>query len=334
MAVPPTEYGGTELVVDRLARGLVAAGHDVELFATGDSTCPVPTRWVHRVAAGTKLDEAIEREQVRAAYEAFADVDLVHDHTVLGPPTGLAMRPELPLVTTNHGPFSPTTEAHFASVSDDVAVVAISDAQRRTAPSVRFAAVIHHGLDVAELPFGDGKGGYLLFLGRMSPDKGAHRAIAVARATGRRLLIAAKMWDPWERRYFEEQVEPNLGDGIEFLGEVGGARKLELLASAEALVNPISWSEPFGLAMIEALATGTPVLAFREGSVPEIVEHGRTGFICRDVDDMAMRVSQLDRIDRAACRASAVERFSSERFVDEHLALYRSILAKRGDLVA
>lgn len=334
VAVPPPVYGGTELVINELALGLTAAGHQVELFASGDSTCPVPRSWLFPEALGTSADPDLEFAHVQRAYQVLSDVDLVHDHTLTGPRWAGVWRPELAVVATNHGLFTPEMRAHFGPVAERVAIVAISHAQRRTAPEIPIAAVIHHGIDVAAFPMGRGDGGYVLFLGRMNPDKGVHRAIAVARAAGKRLLIAAKMWERTERQYFADQVEPLLRDDCLYVGEVGGQHKLDLLAGAEALVNPIRWPEPFGLVMIEALACGTPVLAFREGAAPEIVEHGRTGFLCTDEADMTARLADVGSLDRAACRASVTERFSVQRFIGDHLALYRRVLRHRPDLVA
>jgi glycosyltransferase involved in cell wall biosynthesis len=333
VAVPPPVYGGTEAVIDQLARGLVRAGHRVRLFTTGDSTCPVARSWLYAGALGTNASSDAELPHVARAYQELADVDIVHDHTLTGPVWASDLRLGMPIVTTNHGPFHPQAIKHFGDLASEVAVVAISYHQRRTAPSVPVAAVIHHGVDPARFPMGRGDGGYLLFLGRMSPDKGVHRAIAIARAAGKRLLIAAKMWEPAERAYFAEQVEPLLGEDIVYLGEVGGARKLDLLARAEALLNPIRWPEPFGMVMIEAMACGTPVLAFGEGAAPEIVEHGRSGFLCADEVDMVARVAQVGSLDRAACRDRVVRSFSAERFVNNHVALYRRVLAGRLDLV-
>ena len=327
VAVPPSIYGGTEVVVDQLARGIAAAGHTVELFATGDSTCPVRRSWLYPTALGTNADPSCEFDHVQRAYEVLYDVDLVHDHTLTGPLWSSSWRPDLPVVTTNHGPFTPEMTAHYREIADRVPIIAISDSQRRSAPEVRIAAVIHHGVDINDFPIGDGSGDYLLFLGRMSPDKGVHRAITVARAAGKPLMIAAKMWEPEERRYFAEVVEPRLGGDIVFIGPVGGPRKLDLLAGAIALVNPIRWPEPFGLVMIEALACGTPVLAFVEGSAPEIIEHGRTGFLCDDESDMAQRVADVAGLSRRACRASVAQRFSTHEFLQRHIALYRQVLA-------
>jgi glycosyltransferase involved in cell wall biosynthesis len=327
--VPPPVYGGTELMVDLLARGLVEAGHDVTLFTTGDSTCPVERRWHHASALGTNADLRAELDHVRAAYEALADVDVVHDHSLLGPLWARIAAPHVPVLTTSHGPFEPALERHFSIVAEHAGVIAISRHQRSTAPELPVTAVVHHGIDTDRVPLGEGRGGYVLFLGRMNPDKGVDRAIRAARAAGKRLVIAAKMWEPAEYRYFTEFVEPLLGPDAEYVGEVGGDEKAELLADAEALINPIRWPEPFGLVMIEALAAGTPVVTFPEGAAPEIVDHGETGFLCRDDADLAATLHRLDEIDRARCRAAAKERFSVQRMVRDHVSVYERHVAGR-----
>ena len=326
VAVPPPVYGGTEVVVDLLARGLVDEGHEVVLFTTGDSTCPVPRRWLYPTALTTTAPTNAELAHVARAYADLDDVDIIHDHTMAGPIWASDLSLPVPIVTTNHGPFTVETTAHFAEVAEHAAVVAISHHQRSTAPSVPIAAVIHHGLRLEDFPMGQGDGGFVLFLGRMNPDKGVHRAIEIARAAGKRLLIAAKMWEPAERAYFAEQVEPLLGADAVYLGEVGGAEKRRLLGAAEALVNPIRWPEPFGMVMIEALACGTPVLTFAEGAAPEIVEHGRSGFVCADEADMAALIGEIPSLDRSACRARVAAHFSAARFVADHVALYRRLL--------
>lgn len=324
--VPPTVYGGTEVVVDQLARGLTRAGCEVVLFTTGDSTCPVERRWLYPRALGTVADISAEADHVAVAYRELADMDVIHDHTLSGPEWAGAHR-EVPVVTTAHGEFTPELRKHYAGVAAaGVSVVAISHSQRRTAPEVPVAAVIHHGIDPASFPVGQGTGGYVMFLGRMNPDKGAHRAIAIARTAGKQIILAAKMWEPAERRYFTECVEPLLGPDAIYVGEVGGVRKLDLLANAEALLNPIRWTEPFGLVMIEALACGTPVLTFAEGAAPEIVEHGRSGFLCDGEDDMAAAVALVPGLDRAECRARVEACFSTKRMVADHLTLHRRLL--------
>jgi glycosyltransferase involved in cell wall biosynthesis len=327
--VPPPVYGGTEAVIDQLARGLAAAGCDVRLFTTGDSTCPVESGWLYPRALTTRADQAAELAHVQAAYDFLADVDVIHDHTLTGPTELDLSSAPMPVVTTAHGEFTPELRVRYRAAAEQVSVIAISRAQRHSAPEVPIAAVIHHGLDVDSFPFGDGRGGYVMFLGRMGPDKGAHRAIAVARAAGRPIVLVAKMWEPAEHSYFTEVVEPLLGEDAVYVGEVGGQHKLELLGAAEALVNPIRWAEPFGLVMIEALACGTPVLTFPEGAAPEIVDHGRTGFLCSDEDDMASMVERARGLDRRECRSAVASRFSTARMVEDHLALYRRLLARR-----
>ena len=324
--VPPRVYGGTELVIDHLARGLVTAGHDVQLFTTGDSTCPVPRRSRLPVAVGTTGGILDELSHVEGAYAALNARDIIHDHTLLGPLWAVANDVDVPVVTTAHGPFTAELIELYAAIARNAAVIAISHHQRSTAPTVPIAAVIHHGIDVEDVPMGNGDGGYVLFLGRMHPDKGVHRAITVARSAGKRLLIAAKMWEPPEQRYFADCVEPLLGSDAVYLGPVGLADKLKLLAGAEALLNPIRWPEPFGLVMIEALAAGTPVLTFANGAAPEIVDHGVTGYLCDDDDDMIARLGAIAAIDRRACRQAAASRFSTGRMVADHLRLYRSLI--------
>jgi glycosyltransferase involved in cell wall biosynthesis len=324
--VPPPVYGGTERVIDELARGLVRAGCEVVLFTTGDSTCSVPRRWLYPTALGTVADQRAEQAHVERAYEELRSVDVIHDHTLTGPlwidrPPGGP-----PVVTTMHGELLDELRVQYAAAAARVSIVAISHAQRRSAPEVPVAAVIHHGIDLASSPIGAGDGDYVAFVGRMSPTKGAHRAILAARAAGRRILLAAKMWEPDERRYFAEVVEPLLGPDAEYVGEVETEAKFALLRGAAALVNPIRWPEPFGLVMIEALLCGTPVLSFREGSAPEIVEHGRTGFLCRDEADMAEKLGLVGGLDRTVCRASVEARFSTERMVADHLELYHRVL--------
>jgi glycosyltransferase involved in cell wall biosynthesis len=248
--IPPPLYGGIELVVDQLATGLQASGHDVTLFATGDSTSQVPVKWVLPEAEGMRIGMAVPvMRHVLYSYSSISDYDVVHDHTILGPFYSEKF-PGLRIATTIHGPFNEELTDIYRSLAPRVPIICISHAQRRAAPDLQVARVIHHGIDASGFVQGDGDGDddgeYLLFLGRMSPDKGAHRAIEVARKAGVRLLLAAKMREPWERRYFEEYVEPFLGDGAVYLGEVSHEHKLELLRGAKSLLFPIRWNEPFG----------------------------------------------------------------------------------------
>lgn len=326
--VPPPAYGGTETVLDGLARGLVAAGHEVLLFATGDSTCPVPTAWALPEAAGVGVaGSATELRHVVNAYDTAREwgAEIVHDHTLIGPVYASRFE-DLAVVTTNHGPFESELGDYYRAIADRVPIIAISHHQASTAAGTRVAAVIHHGIDLDRFQRGPGEGGYAVFLGRMSPDKGVHIAARVARAAGVPLKIAAKLREPLEVAFFESQVEPLLGRTVEFLGEVGGAAKVELLQHAACLLNPIDWPEPFGMVMIESLACGTPVVATPRGSVPEIVDHGRTGFVCASERLLAAALEDVGRLRRTACRAAAVERFSTERMVADHVAFYEAVL--------
>lgn len=327
--VPPELYGGIELVIDRLARGFDRLGHEVLLFTTGESTCPVPKASVLPHAEGQRIGAAVpELRHALAAYEAVQDYDIVHDHTVVGP--FLAERfPDLPVVTTIHGDLEGELAYLYSRIADRVPLIAISKAQCVPVPDLPIASVIHHGLDVVDFPFGALDGGYCLFLGRMSEDKGAHRAVQAARKAGIPLKMAAKMREPAEMEYFENEVEPLLGEGIEYLGEVPHHQKLELLAGARALLFPIRWREPFGMVMIEAMACGTPVIAYPEGSVPEVVQDGKTGFVVNDEAEMADAILRVSELDRSECRAAVEGYFSTDRMVAEHIELFETILDSR-----
>jgi glycosyltransferase involved in cell wall biosynthesis len=229
-------------------------------------------------------------------------------------------------VTTNHGPFNDELGDIYRRIARRVPIISISHAQHKPVPDIPIARVIHHGIDGSQYPFKKEGGDYCLFLGRMSPEKGANRAKDAAVKAGVPLLMAAKMREPWEHEYYEENVEPYLSDEVQYVGEVSHDRKLELLSNAKCLLFPIRWNEPFGMVMIEAMACGTPVLAFSEGAAPEVVEDGKTGFMCRDESDMAEAISRVDQIDRQACRDAVEGYFSVKRMVDEHLDLFAQIL--------
>jgi glycosyltransferase involved in cell wall biosynthesis len=328
LAVPPTAYGGIELVIDLLARGLAAAGHEVLLAAPSDSTCPVPlVPDLPASPAHAELSDhsVVEFRHVKSAYRAMSGQDVVHDHTVAGPlyryrPVGL------PVVTTNHGAFVYGLGDLYQAMSD-VTIVAISEHQASTAKGVTINRVIHHGLDLGAVPVGAGTGGYACFLGRMSPDKGVREAILVARRAGVPLLIAAKMRQAAEVAYYRDVVAPMLGGDVEYVGELGVAAKYELLGGAFALLNPIQWPEPFGLVMVEALASGTPVLGTPCGSAPEIIDDGVTGYLRAGLDELALALAEAVHLDRAACRDAVAERFSAARMVAEHLDLYDEVTA-------
>jgi glycosyltransferase involved in cell wall biosynthesis len=329
--VPPPAYGGTELVLDTLARGLHAAGHEVLLYATGDSTCPVPSAFTFPRALGTVGASAVS--ELRHVVEAYERVlawgpDVIHDHTLIGPV--YAERFDVPVVTTNHALFDGDLSRIYRAIQPTVPVVAISHRQAELAGDVPIAAVITHGIDVDMYPLGDGDGGYALCLGRMSPDKGIHTAALVAREAGIPLRIAAKMGASAEQAYFRERVEPLLGDGIEYVGEVARPVKLGLLRDAVCLLNPIYWEEPFGIVMVEAMACGTPIVATLRGSTPELIDEGVNGSIRGTFDGLVEAVREAGALDRTRVRKVAGERFSAERMVTEHLRLYGRLMADHG----
>ena len=327
LPVPPPAYGGSEGVIDCLATGFVEAGHDVLLVTTGDSTCRVPKSWARAKSAPDLMGQTVvEVHHLIHAYEQVADFDIVHDHTVLGPLYGQG-RCRGQMVTTNHGPFTAEVNAIYERAVPPTALIAIShdQASRSAAP---VSAVIHHGVRPQDFPVGTGEGDYLLFLGRFSPDKGAREAALAAHEAGVNLILAAKMREAGEIEYFHEQVEPLLDRSVRYVGEIGMQRKLELLGSARALLNPIRWPEPFGLVMIEALACGTPVLTLRSGAAPEIVEHGVTGFVCESDSELVPAIEQIDQLDRAACRRAVETQFSAARMVRDHLTLYEHLLGR------
>ena len=322
--VPPPAYGGTEEFVAELASELSRIGHEVILFCTGDSTCPVERRWLVSEAESDNIgDVAIERRHALAAYDALHGVDVIHDNTREGPMHALNV-PDVPVAVTHHGPFDDGAHRDFRLVDSRVALVAISRHQASTAQRLRIAKVIHHGIDPSRFPVGPG-GDYLVFLGRMTPDKGAHRAAALAREADVPLFIAGKRREPAELAYFDEQVEPLLGPKIEYLGELDNDDKLELLAGARALLNPIQWPEPFGLVMIESMACGTPVIATEQGAAPEIVEDGTTGFICNNGSEILRRIDEVARLDRRSCREAVEQYFSTRRMARDYEALFEQL---------
>ena len=289
--LPPKGYGGIELVVHLLTEGLVARGHDVTLFASGDSETLARLSFVYGRAPSEKIATHGHIEIIHGleAYSQAREFDVIHDHD------GLASRAMgvlvhrlvgTPVVATLHGPADPLTQEILSSMRHGLRFIAISEYQRGGLPELPFVATIPNAIDIDRHPFSAEKDDYLLFIGRMIADKGAHTAIEVARRLESRLILAGKLNEEAEHEYFAEAVEPFLSDRIYFRGEVDLETKDELYRRARCTLFPIQWPEPFGLVMIESLAAGTPVIAFRRGSVPEVIEHGRTGFIVDDVDEM------------------------------------------------
>jgi glycosyltransferase involved in cell wall biosynthesis len=332
--IPPDGYGGIELVVHKLCDALVRRGHDVVLYAAPGSRSSAEVR--------SLLPSAHPDEIERALYEcdhvarAFTDIerecadgrpfDIVHDHCGF---TAFAMadRIDVPVVHTLHGPFTPETYAFYEHHRDKAAVVAISRAQLRMGPpGLRVAGVAGNPIDVREWPYVERKDDYLLWVGRMTEEKGPHRAIEVARRAGCPLVIAGPV-QTGQEVFFEHEVEPHVdGTMVRYLGEVGGELKRRLFAGARALLMPIRWPEPFGMVMVEALACGTPVLAFRQGSAAEIVEPGVNGFLVDDELEMARAVEDARAIHPERCRYGARTRFGQDRVAAAYEAAYRLVI--------
>jgi len=323
--VPPLGYGGIEWVVSLLADGLVDGGHDVTLFASGDSHTKAKLAYVHATAPSEWIGRSFwELRHALHCFERADEFDVINDHS--GPPAAaLGGVVDTPVVHTVHGPLDGEPGLLYdqvAAVAPDTALVSLSMNQRKPRPNLNWIANCPNALDLSVYPFRPYRGDYLLFLGRMSPDKGAHRAVAVAMEAGLPLKLAGKMREPKEREYFAEFVEPHLGNGIEWLGEVSHGQKVELLQHARATLFPIEWEEPFGLVMIESMACGTPVIATSRGAVPEVIEHGRSGIVVDDYRISAAALEQADRLDPRELRSYVEERFSPRRMVRDYVKAF------------
>ncbi|HEX3862803.1 MAG TPA: glycosyltransferase family 4 protein [Stellaceae bacterium] len=330
-AVPPKLYGGTERIVAYLTSQLVELGHDVTLFASGDSVTEAKLESVWpcalRLNSGMRdylAPHIVMLEQVARRADEF---DIIHLHLdYLGYP--ILRRTATPFLATLHGRLDLPELATLYATFDDVPVVSISNSQREPLPHAGYIATVLHGIPARLLLPGFGGGGYLAFLGRISPEKAPDAAIRIAAAAGMPLKIAAKV-DNVDRQYFSERIEPMLGAAhVEFIGEIGEDEKAEFLGNAAGLLFPIAWREPFGLAMIEAMACGTPVIAFRNGSVPEVVDDGVTGFIVDDEAAAAAAARRLRGLDRARVRRVFEERFTARRMAEDYVTVYRRLIAR------
>jgi glycosyltransferase involved in cell wall biosynthesis len=327
-SVPPKLYGGTERIVSYLTEELVALGHDVTLYASGDSETRADLR--SGCAKALRFDEtcraplAYEIMMLERLAQDAGSFDVVHFHIdCLHLP--MFRRLATPFLTTLHGRLDiPELKPLYAEFSE-ASLVSISKTQRRPLDWASWAATVHHGIPKDLLAEGDGEGGYLAFLGRICPEKRPDLAIRIALESGRTLRIAAKV-DKVDRTYFEHEIRPLLdAPGIDYIGEIDDRQKSEFLGNAAALLFPIDWPEPFGLVMIEAFACGTPVIGFDRGSVREIVEDGVTGFVVDGPDDGADAVRAAGALDRGRIRREFERRFTSRRMAEDYLALYRSL---------
>jgi glycosyltransferase involved in cell wall biosynthesis len=336
ISVPPRGYGGTEWVVQQLCDGLTTRGHQVTLYASGDSHTGAELRSVFPA----QIPEFMGNPAFEARHSGFAlaDIlsrsgerafDMVHDHSGFMVVAAAGLLPLPPVLHTIHSAFDEVTNGFYEQYQQAVAYNAISEYQRSMGPAdMNWAGVVPNAIDLGVWPLQEEKDDYLLAFGRVCEAKGFHLSIEVARRTGRRLFMAGAL-QPQYADYFHDVIEPELDDQIVFLGEVGDPQRRELFANAAAFLFPILWPEPFGLVMIEAMATGTPVIAFRNGSVPEVIDDGVTGFIVEDVDQMVEAVGRVHQIEGATCRSAVKERFTVDRLVTDYETLYARLIAAR-----
>ncbi len=327
--VPPLLYGGTERVVSALTEELVHRGHDVTLFASGDSE--TGARLVSIAERALRLDPGVSdhyahsMRELGAVFEHAAEFDLIHNHLdYFAWPFARLVR--TPVVTTMHGRLDLPDLAAIARDYPEQPLISISDSQRLPLPRANWAATVYNGLDLEPYRFYDQPGEYFAFIGRIAPEKNLEGAIAIAQATGIPLKIAAKV-DPVDEDYYQSDIKPRIdGSLIEFIGEIGEHEKADFLGPAYALLFAVDWPEPFGLAMAEAMACGTPVLGLRRGSVPEVVEDGVTGFVRDTEDELATAARRIPELDRRACRLRVEQRFSAAAMTDGYEAVYRELV--------
>jgi glycosyltransferase involved in cell wall biosynthesis len=332
--VPPIGYGGIELVVAILADGLTERGHEVTLFASGGSHTKAELVTPMIDPPDPALLGNVWFDTFHAAY-AYLDIhdqfDVIHDHSgIIGPAMGVVRGDRPPVVHTLHGPWTEPARRFYALLSEKMHIVAISDAQRADFPDIRYAGVVHNGIDLDAYPYCDTKDDFLVYIGRANPDKGTTIAIEVARRVGLPLALVVKRNEPFERVYWEEFVAPMLNDEVEVYESISHEQKTDLLKRARAMVFPIQWPEPFGLVMVEAMACGTPVVACPAGAAVELVENGVTGYLRDSIDALVDAVASVGNCSPAACRERVAANFSAEAMLAGYEAIYREVAAAGG----
>jgi glycosyltransferase involved in cell wall biosynthesis len=323
--MPPGAYGGIEWMLYWLVEGLTARGHEIVLVGVDESRTSAQFIQTYERAPSDRIGQPFP-EVVHTAAVGHAlsdsDVDLVHDNSLAGPL--LAFGRSVPTIVTAHGPVDGEIGLYYRLLSPVVTLVAISEAQRRLAPELAWGGTVYNSIPVEEYPTREIKEDFAVWLGRMNPEKAPHLAIDAAREAGIPLVLAGKCAEPLEKRYFEQEIAPRLGPGVQWTGEADTERKKDLLSRARCLLFPIRWEEPFGIVMVEAMACGTPVVALRAGSVPEVVADGVTGFVCDSPDELPAAVDKVGDIEPHACRARVVEKFSVEAMVSGYERVYLS----------
>ncbi len=339
-SVPPKKYGGTERVIYTLTENLVKRGHKVTLFASGDSHTSgrlisiYPKSLREARVKNVYGTNTLNLLNIGYAYAKQSEFDIIHDHLgYLSLPT--ANLSKTPVVMTLHGSIGMEEKRIYENLANPY-FVAISKTQSLSAPNLNYIGTVHNGLNMKHYPFSEKNGGFLLFVGRISYEKGTHIAIEVAQYLNLPLIIAAKLNKPTDgaealldTQYFKDYVEPHLSDQIVWIGEVDEKQRNELMSKALCLLHPVTWPEPFGLVLIESMACGCPVVAFNKGSIPEIVKHGKTGFIVEDISGMISAVTNISQITKRDCREHALKNFNDGKMTDEYERIYYRVLAKQ-----
>lgn len=342
-SVPPQKYGGTERVVYNLTEQLVKMGHQVTLFASGDSQTSAKLVSVVPRSLKEEAKRSKNEGDYESIYGASAEIllnygiayrmqdqfDIIHDHiTQVSMPT--ANISQTPVIATLHGPLNPKVVKLFQEFRN-VNLVTISNAQGQLAPHLSYAGNVYNGLEMSHYPFSETHDGYLLFVGRISKEKGVHHAVNVARKLNLPLIIAAKLEyaEPADPPYFEKFVKPYLNDQIRWIGEVDETERNRLMSRAMAFIHAVTWPEPFGLTLIESMSCGCPVIAFNQGSIPEIIKDGQTGFVVNNESEMIRAIKKIGTINRAHCREYSLTNFSAEKMAQGYLEIYEAVAARK-----
>ncbi len=329
--VPPRAYGGIETTVATLIDALSDLGHRVTLVSAGEQRTRAEQVRTFATPQHERLGQALP-EVVHAAAADRAlrtlDIDVVHDHSLSG--LLLARGRAVPTLATVHQPVEGDYRKLYADVGDTIDLIAISESQRASAKDLNWVATVHNAVDPDDFTYREDKEDFVLFLGRMAPDKGIPLAIEAARVAGRRLVLAARCSEPGERAYLESEIRSLIASAdVEYVGEVAGEGKRDLLAAASALLFPVCWEEPFGMVMIEAMSSGTPVVALARGAIPEVVEDGVTGYVCRDPAELPAAIDKAAELAPADCRRRVEERFSPQVMARGYEQAYRSSITRR-----
>lgn len=332
LKVPPNGYGGIEMITGILADELAQIGYDVTLFASGDSETYAKLKYTYEKPQGWRMHNCIpELLHSCQAFLKAREFDIIHDHTFCGPP--LAYFVKTPVLCTLHGDFNEDSKRYYSAFGEASYFNSISQFQVRDMPQINYVGNVYNAIDVDKYTYSEKKEDFLLFVSRISPQKGTHIAIKAALDTNHKLIIAGKI-DPGEDlRYFKDSIEPLIDDkNIVYMGEVNHKKKLELMSKAKAFLFPIQWAEPFGLVMIEALASGTPVIAINNGSVHEVLNE-KVGFVVDDYDSFVSSISKIDIIDPKSCREHVVKNFSPKKMVSDYIEIYKKICNSKKNLV-